>query len=71
MSDLVCCIYCGRDTKNKCGICGLCLSGRRSFARRGASEKGRKSRHYKEYDYDEEPDEETSDTRFHGDNYEP
>lgn len=68
-SDYRCCDHCGRDTKNKCGLCSQCLSGKPSYVRFMGEQKGRKSRYMKAVD-DEEAEVETSDSRYHGDNYE-
>lgn len=69
MSDgIQCCVRCGRDTANKCGYCGTCLSGRPGYVYRNGEMKGRPARD--PLLEDSEPDDETSDTRYHGDNYE-
>ena len=67
--DLRCCVRCGRDTANKGGICGQCLSGRPSFVReKGLSVK--RCRNLIGTFKDEKADEpDSSDARYHGDNY--
>ena len=64
------CIRCGRDTRNKCGICSACLTGRPSYVRKCGELRGRNARGM-ECAEDFEGDEESGDTRYHGDNYEP
>lgn len=67
---LRCCDRCGRDTANKCGICRHCLSGRPSFVREKGLSK-RRSRNLIGTLKDEKADEQdSSDARYHGDNYE-
>ena len=68
-SELRCCEMCGRDTTNKCGICRHCLSGRPSFVREKGMSKNR-SRYLTGTLKDEKADDpESSDARYHGDNY--
>lgn len=64
-----CCDRCGRETANKFGICRHCLSGRPSFVReKGLSKK--RSRYLIGALKDEKADEpDSSDARYHGDNY--
>ena len=68
-NEIRCCDLCGRDTTSKSGICRHCLSGRPSFV----SEKGlsaRRSRNLIGTFKDEQPDDpDSSDARYHGDNY--
>lgn len=68
MRDLRCCDRCGRDTRN-IALCGHCLSGKPSYVKRMGEQKGRSSRYARAIN-DKEEDDETADTRYHGDNYE-
>jgi len=67
--DWICCTRCGRDTTNKCGLCRQCLTGRPSYVRKMGEQKGRRARYMLAVD-DKEPEQDTSETRYHGDNYE-
>lgn len=60
------CLLCGRDTRNRSELCRQCSSGKRSYR---SEEYGRGARHMASVN-DEEQDEETSETRYHGDNWE-
>jgi hypothetical protein len=58
-AEVQCCRYCGRDTKARCGICGLCRgvsldAGRRITKRRIQYEQLPESRVKEEDDYGEE-----------------
>lgn len=64
------CQRCGRDTLNKCGLCRHCLSGRPGYVRFRGEEKGRRSRDWDVIPEDTEPEDESSDSRYHGGNYE-
>jgi hypothetical protein len=64
------CIRCGRDTQSKDGVCGPCLTGRPSYVRLHGEMRGRTARGHETVE-DLQDDDETSDTRYHGDNYEP
>lgn len=66
--DIYCCSACGKDTRNKSLLCSQCLWRGPSYVTRNGEQKGRSMRYMKAID-DREPDEETSDTRYHGDNY--
>jgi len=63
--DPVCCFCCGRDTWSRSGICNRC---HRNVGTMPSEQYGRKARYSKEVD-DDQPDEETSATRYHGDNW--
>jgi len=67
--ELVCCERCGRDTTNKCRLCSRCLSGKPTYLTHCGEHRGRKVRQATATN-DDEPDEETSRSRYHGDNYE-
>ena len=65
-SEVCCCIACGRDTTSKSGICMRCTNGKGTSR---SEHYGRSARYMKDVD-DVEPDDETSETRYHGDNWE-
>lgn len=67
-SGIVCCIMCGRDTRSKSGICYKCVTGHVHVKKFGDMS-GRKCRNNEMLDQDEEPEEDTSETRYHGDNW--
>ena len=64
--EVFCCIACGRDTVSKSQICMRCATGKGT---KPSEHYGRSARYMKETD-DVVPDEETSFTRYHGDNWE-
>lgn len=63
-SDLSCCIYCGRDTKAKDGICSRCRGGKGPYGKSHEEEIGRKARTITEGKSSIEP---CYDDAYHGD----
>ena len=63
------CSRCGRDTKSKTLLCRNCRNGKPSYVNFQGEQRGRSMRHLRALN-DEEQDEETSESRYHGDNYE-
>ena len=71
LDEVVNCDLCGRDTRNNCRVCGHCLSGKPSYVRHNGEQRGRRLRgDLRATVEDSQEDEDTSDTRYHGDNYE-
>lgn len=60
------CLLCGRDTSSESEVCRQCAGGKSLYR---SEHYGRSGRYMRDVD-DDEPDEETSETRYHGDNWE-
>lgn len=60
------CLLCGRDTTSKSELCRKCAGGKSLYR---SEQYGRGSRYMTDV-ADEEPAKETSETRYHGDNWE-
>lgn len=65
-SEIYCCVRCGRDTKAKNGICAFCSG--KTIKTKVGDMRGVKCRATDFLTLDEEPEEETSMSRYHGDN---
>ena len=63
--DVICCHKCGKDTRSKTGLCYIC---RGTIASRFSNMRGEKCRTIDNFLQDEETEEETSFSRYHGDN---
>lgn len=70
LDEPVCCDRCGRDTRSNSRVCGQCMSGKPSYVKFEGEHRGRRRRDLRAMVEDRKSDRDTSETRYHGDNYE-